>query len=145
MGYKCKHFLLQEWVGPEVYAKYGERCWEFLNPKILITFDEFREEFGSIVMNNWHDGGEFKYRGLRDPIAPQFLGSAPMSIHKFGGAGDGDPQNVTPQEMYARILARPERFQYLTCMENIVSTPTWIHADVRNHQKSQQILVVSPT
>ena len=38
--------------------------------------------------------------------------------------------------MYNAILAKPEKFPLVRALENIKDTPTWIHADVRNHMKS---------
>ena len=141
MGYKSKHFRLEEWVHPETFKKFGEKCWMFLSVKMLVTADEFREEFGPMFVNNWHDGGRLKECGLRDINCSQ---GAPFSIHKLGGAGDFHPIDVTPQEMYERIKAKPERFQFLTCLENIKFTEGWLHADVRNHDKGQQLWIVDP-
>lgn len=140
MKYRPKYFELRELVGPAVHAKWGERAWQFLQAPALITLDQLRERFGRIIVNNWHAGGTYKESGLRDFETSTGAG---MSQHKFGGAFDTKPRDTTPQAMHAYILAHPGEFPYLTTLEAIESTPTWLHFDVRNHG-SDGILVVKP-
>jgi hypothetical protein len=138
--YQPKFFIVQELVSPEVYQQRGERAWELLDTYLLVTLDQLREEFGPIIVNNWHAGGTFKYSGLR-PLTGGV--GAEFSQHRFGRGSDDKPQAVTPQEMHARILAKPEKFPYLRVLEAIEATPTWVHTDVRHHNRPG-IWVVNP-
>ena len=140
MLYEAQHFIVQELVSPEVYERWGVASWWFVDVRLVITLDQMRDEFGPITVNDWVWGGKFKYSGLR-PLTGG-VGSE-WSQHRFGRGADSKPKNVTPQEMYARILAKPEKFPYLRCMEHIDATPTWVHTDVRNHDRPG-ILIVNP-
>ena len=71
MIYRPQHFILEEFVCKEVFYKYGERSWMFLDEKIIITIDTIRRLIGKpITINNWDSGGEFDERGLRCNICP---------------------------------------------------------------------------
>lgn len=133
---RCAHFALQELVPPDIYRIRGEYAWELLDDRLLVTLDSMRLYFGSIIVNDWLWGGGFKESGLR---AWGSATGARLSQHFFGRAADLKPQKVTVQEMYAAILAKPERFPYLTTLEDIFYTVTprgsWLHADTRNNLK----------
>ena len=131
MIYESKHFKVQELVSPEVYAARGEASWQLLDVYLILTLDQLRDEFGPLTVNDWLWGGNFKYSGLR-PLRGGI--GAIYSQHRFGRAADCKPKDLTPQEMHARILDKQEKFPHLRVLENIVATPTWVHADVRNHQ-----------
>ncbi len=124
----CKHFLLQQLVPPTTFEALGDKAWELLDPALLTTLDQLYEAFGPMTVNNWHTGGKFKESGLRDPNTAT---GAPRSQHKIGKAADCKPLRITPQAMYAAILSDPSKFPLLTTLENIESTPTWVHVDVR--------------
>ena len=127
---KCKHFLIEQLVGPDIHSARGESAWELLDANLLTTLDQLYEVFGPITINNWHTGGNFKESGLRSFTTKT---GAALSQHKYGRAADCKPVKVTPQFMYAEILKDPSRFPLLTTMEDIASTPTWVHCDVRNN------------
>lgn len=138
--YRCKHFILQELVGPEIFQARGERAWELLQPAILITLDRVHDLFGAVTVNNWHAGGDFKESGLRNFNT---LTGALYSMHKYGGAMDMKFRTVTPEEVSKYLLEHRTDFPELTCLENAEITKTWLHADCRNHSKSW-IVVVNP-
>lgn len=139
-AYRPKHFRLQELVGPEFYARWGERCWEWLQVPALRSLDALREKFGSVTINNWADGGTLKESGLRDFSTSTGAG---YSQHKFGGAYDCKFRSATPEEAGDYILAHPEQFPYITTIENPRITRTWLHVDGRNHGRNE-IWVVNP-
>ncbi len=129
--YRPKHFSLVELVDPDTYHARGERSWELLQAPALITLDQIREKFGRITVNNWaQPNGRYKDSGLRQMNSP--IG-AKLSQHKFGGAFDCKPQDVTVKAMYDWIIANPNEFPLLTTLEHIDDTPSWLHFDVRNH------------
>lgn len=140
MIYRPRYFGIEELVCPEIHKARGERAWELLDTYLLVTLDQLREEFGPMTVNDWHWGGTFKYSGLRPLVGGV---GAEWSQHRFGRAADPKPKQVTPQEMHARILARPEKFPHLRVLEAIKATPTWVHFDVRNSTRDG-ILVVKP-
>lgn len=140
MIYKCRHFDLQELVAPEIYAERASRAWELLDVYALVTFDQLRDKFGPIVINDWHHDGLFKYSGLRPWDCET---GAKWSDHKYGRAGDLKPLRATPQEMYAYILAHQDEFPYLRSLENIGKTPSWVHVSTRYHLYPH-IWVVNP-
>lgn len=140
MIYTARHFRIEELVSPEVFEQRGERAWELLDTYLIVTLDQMRDEFGPLTVNDWLWGGSFKYSGLR-PLTGG-VGAA-FSQHRFGRAADAKPKDVTPQETHAHILAKPERFPHLRVLEAIEATPTWVHADVRNHQRPG-IWIVNP-
>lgn len=127
--YKCKHFIIQQLIPPEIFLQRGELAWELLEPRLLVTLDELWDAYGEFVVNDWHEGGSYKESGLRGWDTKT---GARLSQHKFGRATDNKPKKLTPREMYEDIRKDPTRFQYLTVLEDIVSTPSWVHTDVRN-------------
>lgn len=141
MLYDCKHFKLVELVHPQIFKAWGQRCWEFLDPRLLLTLDQLRVRYGSIYLNNWDAGGALESCGLR-PFSSA-VGAA-MSQHKFGRAGDTHYNGKTPQEVYDDILANAHLFPELRRVEDIVSTPAWIHVDVAQHAQAQQVWIVKP-
>lgn len=140
MKYRCKYFVIQEWVTPEIYKQWGQRAWEFLDSGILITADQLHERFGPVTINNWHTGGEFHESGLRNFDTPT---GAKMSQHKFGRAGDFKFKNTTPLGAASVIMAQPAAFPFLTTLEDWTKTVTWLHGDTRNTDQAG-IWVVQP-
>lgn len=140
MGYRTRHFDLRELISPEIHEARGDRAWEVLNVDALITLDELRAHFGPITVNDWMWDGGFRYSGMR-PFDCSV--GARYSMHKYGGAFDCKPRDVTVQEMHEEICAYPMVFPKLRVLENIEATPTWLHFDVRNHTRSG-IWIVNP-
>lgn len=138
--YRCRHFRLQELVGPAVYKARGDRAWEMLSTGMLITSDQIRDKFGATTINNWADGGPFSESGLRDFNT---LTGALYSMHKLGKAYDWKFRDSSPIEVAAYIVAHEDEFPYLTTLENPQITKTWLHGDDRNHSQ-QRIWVVNP-
>ena len=136
---KCRHFDIKELVDPETYKLFGEASWMFLNPAALSALDDLREFFGvPVTVNNWHTGGQFKYRGFR-PRACTVGGE--YSQHRLGNAFDCDIKGVTADEARQRILANKDdvRLMHITCLEDKVN---WVHFDCRNIP--DRIRVVQP-
>lgn len=140
MIYKPKHFGLQELVTPEIFQSSGERAWELLDPRMLMTSDQLREVFGYTTINDWHEGGQYHESGLRGFYSTT---GAKLSQHRFGRANDHKFRLATPQEVYEYVLKHPEKFPFLTTVEDIASTPTWFHGDVRNNS-TEGIRIVKP-
>src|SRR5690554_3311309 len=126
------NFILQELVAPAIYQARGMRAWELVCPYALRTLQTLRDVFGPTTVNNWHAGGQYKESGLRELTTST---GAALSQHKFGRAFDCKFRGITPQEAFDYILAHPDRFPYLTVLEDVRYTPTWLHFDTRNHNQ----------
>ena len=143
MHYLPKYFSIEELVPPEVYADRGEKAWQLLDPKMLMTIDQMREAFGPMVINTWHSKklmgayGVRKYSGLRtlefyENYYPgmgmeQYFNS--YSQHKYGRAFDAVFKERTAAEVREYVRNNLEEFPYLTAIECGIS---WFHGDVRN-------------
>lgn len=138
--YRPRHFEIQELVPPEIYDARGEAAWELLDARALATLDRMREFFGPIIVNDWHWGGQYRESGLREPNTST---GARYSQHKFGRAFDCKFRHTTPLAVYGHILAHQDDFPYLTTLEDIEATPTWLHFDVRLNPESG-IRIVRP-
>jgi len=129
MAYIPKHFVTQELVYPEIYRKLGDKALLLMSDKILITADKLRDFFGvPVTINNWHTGGQFQNRGLRDKNSSV---GALKSEHKLGNALDLDVQGKTSEQVRKIILANKnnEAFKFITRMELKVN---WTHIDCKD-------------
>ena len=137
---KPASFILQELVGPETFSARGERAWELLDPRALITLQALRDALGPCTVNNWHAGGSYQESGLRDFHTST---GAAYSQHKCGRAYDCKFKSVNPHEALTYVQANRSKFPYLTVVENPDATPTWFHFDTRFTNRDE-IWVVNP-
>lgn len=147
------HFFLEEIVPPEIYNQYGEKGIQFIDQRIINILEYERNHFGRrVFVNNWHIAGATNIRTERGFRRPNSLVGGNLSQHKFGRAADRNIEGISAQEHYQYILDHPEEWinRGLTTMENIDSTPSWLHSDVRNTSgyttgfHSSGILIVNP-
>jgi len=126
--YQCQHFKIHELVPPSVYQSRGDKAWELLDDRLLITLDRLRERYGSITVNNWHWGKSRESSGLRVKGSSYY---SPYSQHTFGRAADCLFASITAEEVRQDILANPDDpdFELIGSIELGVS---WLHFDVRN-------------
>ena len=124
--YICKHFKIHELVPPHIYEKRGEKAWELLDERALITLDALRDRFGVATVNNYKYGGDRCWSGLRTPDSPYY---SETSQHSLGKAFDVIFKEVSAEKAREYILTHPNEFPYLTGLELDV---TWLHFDVRN-------------
>jgi hypothetical protein len=126
--YKAKHFAIHELVPAAVYQARGERAWELLDDRLIVTLDRMRDRYGKIQMNNYVWGGEDQWRGLRTSDSPYY---SPYSQHTFGRAADPMFQDITNAQVRQDILDNPffPCFEYVTSVE--LDTPH-LHFDTRN-------------
>lgn len=131
--YKCKYFKLDELVSPSVYAHFGVFAWKFLNEGMLRDLDTIRELWGKpLIINNYAWGGTYKESGLRcntDAIV-RTKKTPYLSAHCLGRGFDIKPENVKDtKELYQFIQLNFHKLSSVSRMENIESTPTWVHID----------------
>lgn len=133
--YIPKHFGIKELVPKQVFADRGEKAWQLLDDRILLTIDMLREKYGSITINDWSwkkDGEKFsQWRGLRTADSPYY---SKYSQHSFGNAVDLIFKHVTAEQVRQDILANPvdPAFVYINSFEEGTS---WVHLDCRNVQR----------
>jgi len=128
---KCKKFIIQELVSPEVYKKRGESAWCLINKDLIKTLDTLKEQFpnGTCTINDWKWGGQFKYSGLRSPDSSNYSIS---SLHTVGMAADCKFNSYDVEEVRQFIINNPDIFPYVKGIEMGTS---WLHIDVRNQDK----------
>lgn len=138
---KSKYFTIEEFVSPEVYKKYGESAWQFIDERLIETMDTIREYFGKpVTINDWVFGGNLKQRGLRTNVDQIVIDKTLqnklyVSQHVLGKAADFNIAGYTVKEVYEAIKANSKLFKHIKRMEHIDSTPTWVHIDLANTGK----------
>ena len=136
-----KYFKIQELVSKKVYDKYGEQAWMFIDTKLIKVLDLLREHFNKpITINNWMWGGTLEQRGLRtnlDELVKKKTekGTLYISQHILGKAADFNVKGLSSEEVYKEILKNRGKFYLISRIENIDSTPTWVHIDCANVDK----------
>jgi hypothetical protein len=132
--YTCTHFAIHELVPPEVFEKRGEKAWELLDERLLITLDKLRNRYGSMTVNNYYWEKDREWSGLRTSGSPYY---SHFSQHTFGRAADCLFVEQTADEVREDILANPADpdFELIGSIELDVS---WLHFDVRNCDRIMQ-------
>jgi hypothetical protein len=135
MIYRPQYFTLPELVCPEVFNKFGETAWQFLDDRAVITIDWIRRTLNkSITINNWYDGGQFDERGLRC-IQCKLVhdkcvqGQVYVSPHILGRAYDFDVEGLDAASVRVWLAANKDKLPYPIRLENNVS---WVHLDTED-------------
>ena len=127
--YTPKYFKAHEFVPPSVYSDRGEKSFQLIDARILITADTLREHWGPMTINNWYWDGDRLWSGLRTPESPYY---SPYSQHTFGRALDGIFRKVNAEIVREDILKNPDKYPFITFLETDIS---WVHADCRNIER----------
>ncbi len=129
--YKCKYFVIQELVSPQTYTDRGEKAWQLLDDRMLMTLDLLRKKYGKMTINNWKWGGDREWSCLRTAESPWF---SKYSQHSFGRAADIIFNDITAEEVRQQILENPNDpvFVFINSFEENTS---WLHFDVRNSDR----------
>lgn len=121
-----KHFKVQELVDPDTYAKYGDNSLKYFNADALTMLDNIREFFACpVTVNNWHTGGSFKWRGLRNPSSPVYSAG---SMHSKGRAFDCDVLGYTAEQARQKIIENKDN-QLLRGVMRMEAGVNWLHID----------------
>ena len=138
------NFYLDEFICPGIYSTHGKRSVIFMDMRIVTGLQYIREQHGKpIKVNNWWDGGSLDERGLREF---KTITGAKYSQHKFGRAVDSNATGLTTKEYFDLVMSHEKYLvdnQLITTIENIASTPTWLHCDCR-YTGLDHILIVNP-
>jgi len=132
--YRCDHFAIHELVPPQVFAARGEKAWELLDERLLITLDRLRTRFGPMTVNNYYWGHEREWSGLRTPDSPFY---SPFSQHTFGRAADCLFSKKSAEEVRQEILAHPADPDF-ALIGSVELGTAWLHFDVRNCDRVKQ-------
>ena len=123
-----KHFTLEELVDKATFETEGEAAWLHFDTSALIMLDDLREYFDApITVNNWHQGGQFQFRGFRSPTYQP--GITPGSAHRIGKAFDFDVHGLTAIMSRGMIISHQNdtRLSKIMRLEDHVN---WVHADI---------------
>ena len=123
MLYVPKFFKTYELVPKAVYDILGDQALLLFDPTVLITYDQLRAYFGSVVMNDYYWGGRHHERGVR---LKHTRTGARYSMHKKAGAGDMVFTKVNAVEARKEIVKKRELFPYITRLEKRTA---WVHWD----------------
>jgi hypothetical protein len=135
------HFVIQEFVGPQIFDLYGDNSIRFINPLLpeIAFFIRMRYKRPTYV-NNWHMGGENTERGYREP------GSNTgdwYSCHKLGNAMDISVQGMLAAEVQEDIKKRAKDFHVLGVRILEVDTPAHTHLSV-SWTRGTKLAIIRP-
>lgn len=135
-------FYLDEFIPPDIYNERGAKAISLIDVRIVMAAQYLRGIIDKpIICNNWWRGGQFRERGLRRGDTKT---GARWSQHKYGRGLDFHVIGMTPQQIQSVILQSEEMFishQWITVMEDVRDTPTWVHIDCR-YTNSEKITIV---
>lgn len=158
------NFNLREFVPKETYEKWGNRSIWFIDQRLFsvaelyksLFLKEFKKLYPDvidvlIIVNNWHVGGPYNFRGYRPPNCTEGAGE---SQHRFGRGFDCDviivfKNGIKKEAEYALVhkIIRDNWDQLnragLTTVEDVSIAATWLHSDTRN-TGIETLLIVKP-
>ncbi|HAQ19615.1 MAG TPA: hypothetical protein DCR40_10350 [Prolixibacteraceae bacterium] len=129
---------LDEYIPKDLYLKYQDKphiLIGLLDNRLIEADQKLREVFGSVTINNWWNGGQRNWSGLRTPESPDY---SPTSQHSFGRASD--KLFSVPAEEVRKYIQEHWHELGITCIEDGVS---WVHSDVR-FCTGNELLIVRP-
>ena len=135
-----KYFYLDEYIPKELYKRFQKKphiLIGLLDVRLLNSDFLLREKFGPITINNWWNGGNRNWSGLRTLDSPYY---SPTSQHSFGRASDKIFHSATVGEVREDIKEYWEEYGIMCIEENV----TWIHSDVRLWKDGAELLIVYP-
>lgn len=129
-----RYFALPELVGRDVYAKYGEFAWTFLDYRLLDVILWLREGIGVPLVCNTP---ALQQRGLRTNLSPLVqektrAGKIYLSAHCLGKGVDLSSGKMSAKDMRKWIKQHIDECQHPIRLEGDKSAPTWLHIDVMN-------------
>ena len=149
--YQCEHFILQELVDRQTYLEYGDKAWEFFDPRALFSLDAIWDLINSyrvqkgykprrVYINNWYWGGDREWSGFRPCSCPV---GAVCSPHRRGCAFDFIVEGLAASDVRKRILISQytnDDLKYITRMEHLKNgTPiNWVHFDSVNYDTREE-------
>lgn len=135
MIYRPQFFTLTELVCPDVYNKYGEMAWQFLDEKLLVTLDWIRRTLNKpVIINDWHDGGTQTQSGLRCNLCSivrdkTLANELYLSAHILGRAADFHVTGMEADEVRVWLAVNKANIPYPIRLEKDVA---WVHLDTED-------------
>ena len=131
-------FVLQELVPPDVFGLLGDKAIRLIDPNVLAILAQIRADYGPLIVNNWHTGGQFKWRGFRPMNCPE---GAPKSMHKEGKAIDCHSPRIAVEQMRREVIAKAKtRHPIYSLIGGIEDGVTWLHFDTRTRVNDQLLV-----
>jgi hypothetical protein len=141
MIYIPRNFILQEFVCPHIFNKYGKQAWSFIDDRLLQTMDLLRDKIGKpIYINNWDSGGKYDERGYRCiqcSIVLQAVNACILyaSAHTRAQACDFEVKGMSAIKAREWLIGNPSILPYPIRLEK--NAPTWNHLDICNTGKNK--------
>lgn len=144
MDYGIKNYFdITELVCQDVFRRFGERAWQFLDPRLLDNLLYIRQGMAArITVNTWNSGGTYSQRGLRCNLCYLLANKTKtntlyLSAHQQGMAADFDVDGKTAEETRKWIIAHKNLLPHPVRLEEGTS---WVHLDVRiDPAKSERV------
>lgn len=134
-------FVLQELVPPDVFGLLGDKAIRLIDPNVLAILAQIRADYGPLIVNNWHTGGQFKFRGFRPLNCTE---GAPKSMHKEGKAIDCHSPRISVEQLRREVIAKAKtRHPIYSLIGGIEGGVNWLHFDTRP-RVNDQLLVFRP-
>ena len=121
------YFNIRELVSHNVYNRFGEASWQFLDTDFLKCVLLLRTDILNAPMTCNHDSA--LQRGLRCNVDSMVKEKkvAYLSAHMLGKAADFDVKGMTAEEARKKIKANADKFP---CNVRIEAGKSWLHFDV---------------
>lgn len=125
-----RFFNIEELVCDHVYARLGQRGWDFLDTNYLYCLLVIRRDILKKPM--YCNGNNAHQRGLRCNMCQlvKEKKTAYLSMHIFGKAGDFTITGMTAEQ--ARQMIK-DNADLLPCPIRIEAGVSWLHFDTNNH------------
>jgi len=136
-----KNFIIQEFVPENLYNIWGNKSIYFVDKRCFKIAQFIRDRFNkTTTINNWYFGNTLNNRGFRMPNST--VGGT-LSQHKFGRAIDFNVDGMSSKEIFEDIKNNKELYfnNFITTVENVKYTPSWIHLDCRFTNQKELIFV----
>ncbi len=134
-----KNFFLDEYIPKDLYLLHENRptvLMGLIDQNLVKADQKLRNIFGPATINNWWNGGDRNWSGLRLPASPFY---SPTSQHSFGRASDKLFSQHSADEIRSYIKLNFLNLG-INCIEDKV---TWLHSDVRFFP-GNELLIVNP-
>lgn len=135
MALIAENFIIEELVCKDVFDKFGQKAWQFFDPRLIKNLDWIRNRLNKpVFINNWDNGGKFDERGLRciqcSLVKKAILENRLyMSAHMLGQGADFDVMGMVAEEIRQWLIKNKNIIPYPIRLEEGVS---WVHIDVRD-------------
>lgn len=123
-----RNLYLDEYIPKALYLKFEKSphiLMGLLDSRLISADQKLRGKFGSVTINNWWNGGDRNWSGLRTRDSSYY---SETSQHSFGRASD--KLFTVPAEEVRKYIEGNYLELGITCIEINVS---WVHSDIRFH------------